>query len=59
MEEDKYRKIKIECDMCKTKFEIWLSEMNYSSELEERIKKNFHKYCPVCKSLEEIRKEKQ
>ncbi|PIU42712.1 MAG: hypothetical protein CO034_03015 [Parcubacteria group bacterium CG_4_9_14_0_2_um_filter_35_11] len=56
MEKDKYRKIRIECELCKTKFEIWISEMNYSSEMELRIRKNFYKYCPVCKILKEIRK---
>lgn len=58
LNEEKYRKIKIECEICKTKFEIWILEMNYSPELEERIRKNFYRYCPVCKILGEIRKVK-
>jgi len=57
MNEDKnYRKILIECALCKTKFEIWISTANFSPELEENIRKNFHLHCPICKVLEELKK---
>jgi hypothetical protein len=55
---ENYRKIALECAVCKTKFEIWISIANYSSEVEEHIRKNFHFYCPVCKALEELEKNK-
>ena len=51
-----YRKIEIECAICKTKFEIWISESNFSPEAEEMIRKNFYLHCPVCKILEELKK---
>jgi len=58
IDEEKYRKIKVECTICKSKFEVWVLEMNYSPELEEKIRKNFYKYCPVCRTLEEMKKTK-
>jgi hypothetical protein len=51
-----YKKISVECAVCKTKFEIWISTANFSQELEENIRKNFHRYCPVCKILKELEK---
>lgn len=52
-----YRKIELECTKCKTKFQIWIEEKHLNAEFEERLKKNFYKYCPVCKTFEEINKE--
>ena len=51
-----YKKISIECALCKTKFEVWIEESNFSEELEEHIRKNFYIHCPICKSIEEIEK---
>jgi len=58
MREDKYRKIKIECSICKSQFEILILEMNYSPEMEKRIRNNFYQSCPVCRTLKEIQKQK-
>jgi len=51
-----YRKIALECTVCKTKFELWIEISKFSPELEENIRKNFHRYCPVCKALKELEK---
>ena len=51
-----YKKISVECAVCKTKFELWVSMANFSQELEENIRQNFQLYCPVCKILEELEK---
>lgn len=59
MKEDKYKEIKIECELCKTRFEVWIAEYEFSPELEEKIRKNFHNHCPVCKALEEIKKKRE
>ena len=56
---ENYRKIAIECAVCKTRFEVWISIANYSPELEENIRKNFHRYCPVCKALKELEEKEQ
>ena len=56
---ENYRKISLECAVCKTKFEIWISIGNYSSEVEEHLRENFHHFCPVCKTLEELEKRKK
>ena len=59
MEEENFKKLSIECAVCKTQFEIWISIANYSPELEENIRKNFYRYCPVCKILEELEKRRK
>jgi hypothetical protein len=59
MNKEEYKKIKIECKICRTKFEIWISIENYSAEVEERIRKSFYSYCPVCKALEETKMNKK
>ena len=56
MNKEIYKKISIECAVCKTKFDIWISAANYSEELEENIINNFSRYCPACKALEEVEK---
>jgi len=53
---ENYRKIALECAVCKTKFELWIETSKFSPELEKNIGKNFHRYCPVCKALEELEK---
>jgi len=53
-----YRKIALECAVCKTKFEVWIEISRFTPELEENIRKNFHQHCPVCKTLEELEKAK-
>jgi hypothetical protein len=55
MENETYKKLSIECAVCKTKFEIWISTANFSPELEANIRDNFYRYCPVCKILEELK----
>jgi len=57
MKDSSYRKLEIECSKCKAKFQIWIEDNHFASELEKRIRENFHKYCPVCKALEGIDKE--
>ena len=59
MDNETYKKIIIECTMCKTKFEIWISTMNYSLEVEESIRNHFEHYCPVCKVLRELEEKKK
>ena len=56
MEEDKYKEIEIECELCKTKFEITVLASAYSPEMEERLRQNFYIHCPVCKTLKEMKK---
>ena len=46
-----YRKLSIECSVCKTKFEIWIETSKFTPELEENIRKNFYRHCPICKAL--------
>ena len=58
MDEELYKKLTIECTVCKTKFELWISLSRYSPELEENIRKNFYKNCPVCKIIAELEEEK-
>lgn len=57
-EEETYRKIALECAICKTKFEIWISTANFDPELEEKIRQHFSRYCPVCKILTELEQNK-
>jgi len=52
---ENYRKIALECAVCKTKFELWIEISRFTPELEENIRKNFYQYCPVCKILEEFK----
>ena len=54
-----YKKLSIKCALCKTRFDIWISTSNFSSELEENIRKNFYRYCPVCKAIEALEKNKE
>lgn len=55
---ENYRKIAIECAVCKTKFELWIEMSRFTPELEENIRKNFYRYCPICKMLEQMELEK-
>lgn len=50
-----YKKIEIECSLCKAKFDIWISINEYTPEMEETIKQHLYNYCPVCKALEELK----
>lgn len=59
MEKDTKEKIEIECSVCKTKFDIWLSTSNHSEELEKNIIHNFYRYCPVCKIMEDLKKKEE
>jgi len=52
MEETNKVCVKCECNECHTKFEIWLNQQNPDLETEEKIKKNIHLHCPVCKGIE-------
>jgi Zn finger protein HypA/HybF involved in hydrogenase expression len=56
MNKNKYAKIRVECQKCKTQFEIWILQNNASPEMEERIRENFEHFCPVCKSLQSVKK---
>lgn len=56
---ENYKKISLECAVCKTRFEIWIEMGSYSAEIEERIRKNFYRYCPVCKALKELKKRRK
>jgi len=55
MNNETHKKFEIECAICKTKFDIWISMARYSSELEENIRKNLYRHCPVCRILEELK----
>jgi len=57
MQDPLYKKIEVKCIKCKTKFQIWIENSHFSSEVEKKIRENFYKHCPVCKALEEIDKE--
>lgn len=59
MENENYKKLSIECVLCKAKFDIWISTSNYDPEIEENIRKNFYLRCPVCKALEELEKKRK
>ena len=59
MQEGKYKRLEIECELCKTKFEIWILEVSYSAEMEEKLRKNFYNHCPVCKTLQEMREKRK
>ena len=54
MENETYKKLSIECAVCKTKFDIWISTANFTPEIETNIRENFYRYCPVCKALKEL-----
>ena len=54
MENGTFKKLSLECALCKAKFDIWISTANYSTELENNIRENFYNHCPVCKILEEL-----
>lgn len=52
-----YIKIALECAVCKTKFEIWITETNwFIPGFTDYLKENFYRFCPVCKTLEELEK---
>ena len=53
--EYKYKKISLECSVCKTKFNFWLSAGNYSPEIERLLRENFYLFCPVCETLRELK----
>lgn len=55
----KYKKITLECSVCKTKFELWISIGNYSPAIEKLLKENFHLFCPVCRALKELERKEQ
>ena len=55
----KYRKISLECAVCKTRFELWITETDwFTPGFVDYLRKNFHRFCPVCKALEELEKNK-
>ena len=54
MDQEKFKKIEVECAVCKTKFDIWLESVNYNEEVEQRIRDNVYRYCPACRALEKI-----
>ena len=49
-------KMEIECQRCRTKFLIWLSTDEFGPEIQEAIKTQFYRHCPVCKALEGMKK---
>ena len=57
--EEKYKKISIECALCKTKFELWIEISKFSPELEKYIRENFYLFCPVCKALKELERKQE
>ncbi|GAH30424.1 unnamed protein product [marine sediment metagenome] len=55
-----YIKIALECAVCKTKFELWIAETNwFTPKFADYLRKNFSRFCPVCKALEELEKEEK
>ena len=54
---ENYRKIALECAVCKTKFELWIAVTDwFTPKFVDYLKENFHRFCPVCKALEELEK---
>lgn len=59
--EKKYR-TEITCLECKAKFDIWLVNANFDSDVEEKVRKRFYNYCGACKEYEkysDIEKDKK
>jgi len=45
----------IECPVCKTKFELWLTTSNwFSPDFADYLRENFYRFCPVCKALKKL-----
>ena len=59
MDQEKYKKIETECSVCKTKFDIWLETVNYTEEMEQNIRENVFRYCPVCRAMEKCKEIKE
>ncbi|MDD5145754.1 MAG: hypothetical protein PHF44_02845 [Candidatus Pacebacteria bacterium] len=59
MDNKEYKKIELECAVCKARFEIWISMSDYSPEQEEMIKRNIYLHCPACKALEDLKGQKE
>jgi len=45
-------KLKKDCTNCKASFDVYLSELNLSSERDEKMRANYGGQCPVCRILE-------
>ena len=57
---ENYRKIALECAVCKTKFELWVTETNwFVPGLVDYLRENFHRFCPVCKALKKLEEKKK
>ena len=56
--EDQYKKITLECNKCKTKFDLWVVASDwFSPEFADYLNENFERFCPICKALEEMKKQ--
>ncbi len=55
MNEEEYKKIQFRCAKCKTRFDVWVSNSDFTAEAEEMIEKHFYDHCPVCKILGELK----
>jgi len=51
-----FKQIEAECQICKSKFTIWISSEEFSEEMAEKIKGQLYRNCPVCKAFEEMQK---
>lgn len=50
--------LEIECMRCKTRFEVWLSDMISESDLdisEESIRNHFYHHCPACEKVAKLK----
>lgn len=49
---EKNYRTEITCLKCKAKFDIWLVNANFDSDVEEKVRKRFYNYCGACKEYE-------
>ena len=59
---EKNYRTEITCLKCKAKFDIWLVNANFDSDVEEKVRKRFYNYCGACKEYEkysDIEKDKK
>jgi len=44
------KKTNNDCKLCSAGFDIWASNLNFSSEREEIVRNKLLNYCPICKA---------
>ncbi|MFH1656511.1 MAG: hypothetical protein ABH956_01920 [Candidatus Nealsonbacteria bacterium] len=46
------KKIKNDCNLCKSNFLVWLSTLNFEKEKEDGIRRHLNNHCPSCRLCE-------